>query len=58
MTDLLATKKLNVKFRSRGEIIHAVKDLSFKLSDDEVLGIVGESGFWKEPNRALNYGSS
>ena len=47
MTDLLATKKLNVKFRSRGEIIHAVKDLSFKLSDDEVLGIVGESGSGK-----------
>ena len=43
MTDLLLTKKLNVKFRSRGEIIHAVNDLSFKLSDDEILGIVGES---------------
>ena len=47
MTDLLLTKKLNVKFRSRGEIIHAVNDLSFKLSDDEVLGIVGESGSGK-----------
>ena len=47
MTDLLLTKKLNVKFRSRGEIIHAVKDLSFKLSDDQILGIVGESGSGK-----------
>ena len=47
MTDLLLTKKLNVKFRSRGEIIHAVKDLGFKLSDDEILGIVGESGSGK-----------
>ena len=47
MTDLLLTKKLNVKFRSRGEIIHAVNDLSFKLSDDEILGIVGESGSGK-----------
>ena len=47
MTDLLLTKKLNVKFRSRGEIIHAVNDLSFKLSHDEILGIVGESGSGK-----------
>ena len=47
MTDLLLTKKLNVKFRSRGEIIHAVNDLSFKLCDDEILGIVGESGSGK-----------
>ena len=47
MTDLLLTKKLNVKFRSRGETIHAVKDLSFKLNDEEILGIVGESGSGK-----------
>ena len=47
MTDLLLTKKLNVKFRSRGEIIHAVNDLSFKLSNDEIMGIVGESGSGK-----------
>ena len=47
MTDLLRTKNLNVRFKSRGESIHAVKDLSFKLSGDEVLGIVGESGSGK-----------
>jgi len=47
MTDLLKTKNLNVLFKSRGESIHAVKDLSFKLSGDEVLGIVGESGSGK-----------
>ena len=47
MTDLLKAKKLNVLFKSRGESIHAVKDLSFKLSGDEVLGIVGESGSGK-----------
>ena len=47
MTDLLKTKNLNVRFKSRGEYIHAVKDLSFKLSGDEVLGIVGESGSGK-----------
>ena len=47
MTDLLTTKNLNVNFISRGEIIHAVKDLSFSLGDDEVLGIVGESGSGK-----------
>ena len=41
MTDLLKTKNLNVRFKSRGESIHAVKDLSFRLSGDEVLGIVG-----------------
>ena len=47
MTDLLKAKNLNVLFKSRGESIHAVKDLSFKLSGDEVLGIVGESGSGK-----------
>ena len=47
MTDLLKTKNLNVRFKSRGECIHAVKDLSFRLSGDEVLGIVGESGSGK-----------
>ena len=47
MTDLLKTKNLNVRFKSRGESIHAVKDLSFKLGGDEVLGIVGESGSGK-----------
>ena len=47
MTDLLTTKNLNVSFKSRGEIIHAVKDLSFSLRGDEVLGIVGESGSGK-----------
>ena len=47
MIDLLKTKNLNVRFKSRGESIHAVKDLSFKLSGDEVLGIVGESGSGK-----------
>ncbi len=47
MTDLLKTKNLNVLFKSRGKSIHAVKDLSFKLSGDEVLGIVGESGSGK-----------
>ena len=47
MTDLLTTKNLNVSFKSRGETIHAVKNLSFSLKDDEVLGIVGESGSGK-----------
>jgi ABC-type glutathione transport system ATPase component len=47
MTDLLTTKNLNVNFKSRGQIIHAVKDLSFSLGGDEVLGIVGESGSGK-----------
>jgi len=47
MTDLLTTKNLNVSFKSRGETIHAVKNLSFSLRGDEVLGIVGESGSGK-----------
>ena len=47
MADLLTTKKLNVRFKSRGQIIHAVNELSFNLKNDEVLGIVGESGSGK-----------
>ena len=47
MTELLTTKNLNVNFKSRGQLIHAVKDLGFSLRDDEVLGIVGESGSGK-----------
>ena len=47
MTELLTAKNLNVNFKSRGQLIHAVKDLGFSLRDDEVLGIVGESGSGK-----------
>ena len=47
MTDLLKTNNLSVTFQSRGESIRAVKDLSFTLTGDEILGIVGESGSGK-----------
>ena len=47
MSSLLAVKKLNVSFSSRGETIHAVNNLSFNLDQNEVLGIVGESGSGK-----------
>ncbi len=47
MTDLLKTNNLSVTFQSRGEAIRAVKDLSFTITGDEILGIVGESGSGK-----------
>ena len=47
MTDLLKTNNLSVAFQSRGEAIRAVKDLSFTITGDEILGIVGESGSGK-----------
>ena len=47
MDKILSVDKLNVSFNTRGTIIKAVKNLSFGLQKNEVLGIVGESGSGK-----------
>jgi len=47
MNSLLSVENLNVSFRSRGQTITAVNNLSFNLEKNEVLGIVGESGSGK-----------
>jgi len=44
---ILSVDSLNVSFNARGTIIRAVKNLSFHLQKNEVLGIVGESGSGK-----------
>jgi len=44
---LLEVKNLNVTFRTRKGLVHAVNNLSFSIDTGEVLGIVGESGSGK-----------
>src|SRR6202049_504369 len=40
-------ENLAVRFQQRDRTIHAVNDISFRLSRGEVLGILGESGSGK-----------
>ncbi len=44
---ILDVKHLDVTFKNDGNPIHAVKDLSFTLHENETIGIVGESGSGK-----------
>lgn len=47
MTPLLQVRNLDVKFRSQGNLLHAVRGIDFTLYEGETLGIVGESGCGK-----------
>ena len=47
MTKILDVRKLHVKFRTLGGILHAVRGIDFSLFEAETLGIVGESGCGK-----------
>jgi len=44
---LLDVKNLGVVYRMDGQQIHAVNRLSFQLAEDEIFGVVGESGCGK-----------
>ncbi|HEU0224849.1 MAG TPA: oligopeptide/dipeptide ABC transporter ATP-binding protein [Steroidobacteraceae bacterium] len=44
---LLEVRALSVTLRSRGRVVHAVRDCSFRLHGGEVLALVGESGSGK-----------
>ncbi|MBD1807202.1 ABC transporter ATP-binding protein [Microcoleus sp. FACHB-SPT15] len=46
-TPILEVRNLYVEFPSSGEIVRAVKDVSFNLALGETIGIVGESGSGK-----------
>lgn len=45
--NLLEVKNLVVDFRARGQVVHAVRDVSFSLKGGDTLAIVGESGSGK-----------
>lgn len=44
---ILTVNHLNVKFRMRGRVLHAIRDVSLELYKGESLAIVGESGSGK-----------
>ncbi len=44
---LVLVDGLNVQFQNEDSVVHACKNLSFKINKGEVLGIVGESGSGK-----------
>lgn len=47
MTPLLSVNNVHVSFKTRKKSIHAVRGVSFDLFENEILGIVGESGCGK-----------
>ncbi len=47
MKKLLDVRNLNVKFRTLGGLLHAVRGIDFYMHEGETLGIVGESGCGK-----------
>jgi len=47
MAELLRVEDLTVKFFTSDGIVHAVDKVSFSIEEEEVLGLVGESGCGK-----------
>ena len=44
---ILEITDLKINFNLNNSVIHAVRDISFKLKKNEILGVVGESGSGK-----------
>ena len=44
---ILEIDNLKINFKLNNSVIHAVRDISFKLKKNEILGVVGESGSGK-----------
>lgn len=44
---LLSIKNLNVKFRVRGRVLSAIRNVSLDIFENETIAIVGESGCGK-----------
>ncbi|MFW2490604.1 methionine ABC transporter ATP-binding protein [Clostridium chromiireducens] len=44
---MIELKNINVEFKSKGSLIHAVKDVNLTINNGEVFGIVGLSGAGK-----------
>jgi len=47
MREILNIQNLSVTFRSKGGIVHALKNISFSLEEGDVLALAGESGSGK-----------
>lgn len=45
--EFLTINNLNISFRTENRLNHALKNISYKLNENEILGIVGESGSGK-----------
>lgn len=47
MTPLLQIERLQVKLKAHAQMVHAVREVSFKMRPGESVGVVGESGCGK-----------
>ena len=53
MNKLLSVSSLDVKFNLRDSVFHAVKNASFEISENEIVGLVGESRFSDKTNNFI-----
>lgn len=45
--DIIKIKDLNISFKNRNEAVNVIKNISFTIKKNEIIGIVGESGSGK-----------
>lgn len=45
--DIIKIKDLNISFKNRNEAVNVIKNISFSIKKNEIIGIVGESGSGK-----------